>query len=102
MSQGRRKENGHAFSVELKSKEHLKRFSIPNSKDGEILMEGSLGELKRLELVEGVMMEARGVNGVLRMELSNEELRRLLACRSHPQGESSPTLVGKPTAARAR
>jgi hypothetical protein len=101
MSQGRRKENGHAFSVELKSKEHLKRFSIPDSKDGEILMEGSLGELKGLGFIEGVMMEARGANGVLRMELSDEELRRLLACRSHSQGESRFTSVRQPRATRA-
>jgi len=68
----------HAFSIELKSKEYIKQFAMPNDAKDEVLIEGFLGELEESSFDEGVMLEIRGTNGVLRMDLREEELRKLL------------------------
>jgi hypothetical protein len=69
----------HGFSVELDDKEHVKRFFVLNGSGNRILFEGFLGELKEISLVEGLMLEVRGSNGILRMDVTEEELRRALA-----------------------
>jgi hypothetical protein len=43
-----------------------------------VLFEGSLGELEELSMVEDAMLELRGANGILRIDLSEEELRKML------------------------
>lgn len=68
----------HAFSIELKSREYLKNISLSNSADRKVLIEGFLGELEEIGLVEGVMIEIKGADGSLRIELKEEELKRLL------------------------
>jgi len=68
----------HGFSVELDNKEHVKRFSILNDSGERVLFEGFLGELVGISLVEGLMLEVRGSNGILRMDMTEEELRRAL------------------------
>jgi hypothetical protein len=73
-----RKEGNHAFSIELKSKEFLRNIVISNRTGETVLVEGFLGELEELSLVEGAMLELRGNNGVLRMDLKEGELKRLL------------------------
>ena len=71
----------HTFSIELKSKEFLKRVAIPTEAGDNVLIEGFLGELKEIDLVEGVMLEIKGANGILRMDLKEEELNTLLKKR---------------------
>ena len=68
----------HAFSVELKSKEYMKRVAIPVEAGDNVLIEGFLGELEEIGLVEDVMLEIKGANGILRMDLKEEELNTLL------------------------
>jgi len=68
----------HAFSVELNSKEYLREVSISNAAPDHVLLEGFLGELEELSLVEGELMEVKGVNGVLRIDLNEDELSRIL------------------------
>jgi hypothetical protein len=72
-----KKEGNHAFSIELKSKEFLKNVMISNRTGETVLIEGFLGELEELSLVEGAMLELRGSNGILRIDLKEEELERL-------------------------
>lgn len=72
----------HSFSVELDNKEHIKRFSILNGSGNRVLVEGFLGELKEISLIEGLMLEVRCSNGVLRMDMTEEELRRALAVKN--------------------
>jgi len=43
-----------------------------------VLFEGSLGELEELSMIEGAVLEVRGANGVLRIDLIEEELRKML------------------------
>ncbi len=46
-----------------------------------MLIEGFLGELTELGLIEDVMLEIKGSNGILRMDLNEEELKKLVAKR---------------------
>ena len=73
-----KKGNEHMFSIELNSKEHVKRVALPNENGGNVLIEGFLGKLQSLSFTEGLMVEIQGANGTLRMDLSEKELERLL------------------------
>jgi hypothetical protein len=70
---------GHVFSVEMKSKRHVKNISISNEAHDRVLFEGDLGELEEVTFIAGSMLEVRGSNGVLRMELGEEETRKLMS-----------------------
>jgi len=73
-----KKVDEHMFSIELKSKEHVKRVALSNENGGNVLIEGFLGKLQDLSFTEGIMLEIQGTNGTLRMDLSEKELERLL------------------------
>ena len=72
----------HSFSVEMKSKKYVKNISISDETHDRVLFEGSLGELLELSLVEGDVLEFIGVNGVLRVGLTEEQLRKALRVAS--------------------
>ncbi len=74
--------NEHMFSIELKSKEYVRRVALPNENGGNVLIEGFLGKLQDLNFTEGIMLEIQGVNGTLRMDLSENELKKLLPKRT--------------------
>ena len=76
----------HSFSVELHSKEHLRRFTILNGVGNCILVEGFLGELQQITLVEGLLLEVQCSNGVLRMEIKEDDLKRALTTRPSTKG----------------
>ncbi|MCX6655343.1 MAG: hypothetical protein NTY03_09510 [Candidatus Bathyarchaeota archaeon] len=69
------------FSVELNSKEYMKRFTILNGAEGRVLVEGVLGELQQITLVEGLMLEVKCSNGILRMDMTEDDLRRVLSVK---------------------
>ena len=69
----------HSFSIQLNSKEHVKNVSLCDDK--EVLFEGYLGELKSLGLIEEAVLEIKGLNGVLRIDLNQNQLVQLL----HPK-----------------
>jgi hypothetical protein len=43
-----------------------------------VLFEGFLGELEELGMVEEVILEVKGSNGTLRIDLNEDELRKML------------------------
>ncbi|MFX1476254.1 MAG: hypothetical protein ACFFCO_12375 [Promethearchaeota archaeon] len=69
----------YEFSVEMKSKKHVRHISVSNESHDRVLFEGSLGRLEELSMVEGAMLEIRGTNGVLRIDLSEDDLRKMLS-----------------------
>ncbi len=69
----------HMFSIELTSKNFVKRLAIPSDSDDKVLIEGFLGELKEISITEGIILEIQATNGILRIDLSEEELRKLLS-----------------------
>jgi hypothetical protein len=77
MSSETRKAEKHTFSIELKSKRYLKLVAMPNGAKDSVLIEGFLGDLLAVDLVEGAMLEIQGTNGTLKMDLKEEELKKL-------------------------
>jgi hypothetical protein len=69
----------HAFSVEMKSKKYVRHMSISNESYDRVLFEGFLGELKELSMVESAVLEVKGANGILRVDLSEGDLRKMLS-----------------------
>lgn len=82
MSKDILKEKKHAFSIELDSSYCVKSISILNDSGGCVLIEGYLGELEEVGLIEGIMLEVKGINGNLRLELNEDELRRALSAKA--------------------
>lgn len=61
----------------MKSKDNLERISIIDGIDG-VLLEGNLGELVSLVLLENSLLEFRGTNGVIRLDVLKSELLKIL------------------------
>ena len=68
---------GRSFSVEIKSKNYLDKISILDDDQG-VLIEGELGELCSLSLHEDKLLEIQGSKGVFRIEVTREELAKIL------------------------
>jgi len=66
------------FLVELVSKNHVKSISISDVAHDRVLFEGDLGRLLEVSIIEGSALEMVGENGVLRMEVDEDVLRRVL------------------------
>ena len=64
------------FSVELKSKRNLKNISLTNGASDSVLVEGTLGELVHATFAEGIILEVVGKNGVLRIDLGEDEIHK--------------------------
>jgi hypothetical protein len=64
------------FTVELKSRKNLKNINVSNGCKESVLIEGTLGKLERACFVEGVILEIVGQEGVLRIDLEEEELTK--------------------------
>jgi len=65
------------FSVELNSKNHVKNIFLAEGFGEPVLIEGVLGNLEELGMIEGALLEIKGSNGVIRIDLNEEELRSL-------------------------
>lgn len=76
------KKSEHMFSIQLKSKDHVKSIALPHDMDGNVLIEGFLGKLENLAVTEGIMLEVNGSNGSLRMDFTELELQLLLHKRT--------------------
>ncbi len=66
------------FSVEMTSKAYIKNLLISNESHSRVLVEGNLGKLQEVLLVEGDVLEIIGTNGVLRIDLTESELEEVL------------------------
>ena len=69
----------HSFSIEMKSKNHLKKISVSDEFKSEVLFEGELGAGVGVDLIEGIMLQITGENGVFRIDLTEGELRGVLS-----------------------
>jgi len=66
---------GRVFTVELNSGSDVRKLNVPNGSQ-RILMEGTIGALKHVGFVEDSVLELIGTAGVLRVDLSREDLAR--------------------------
>jgi hypothetical protein len=71
-------ENGHGFSVELKRKNHVRSISISNSDREGVLLEGTIGQIEELDILEGTVLQIKGTHGTIMVDLCEDKLRALL------------------------
>ncbi len=63
------------FSVELKSKVSLKNLTLANNGLENVLLEGTLGQLQHAMFAEDLILEVVGDKGVLRINLSQNDIK---------------------------
>ena len=71
--------NEHSFSVQLKSKDHVTNMSMSEKSGEAVLLEGVLGELEGLEVLEEIVHRIVGTNGTLMIDLTEDELRDMIS-----------------------
>ena len=64
------------FSVELNSRANLKNVTLSNGNHENVLVEGTIGELQRAEFTEGIVLEVVGNKGILRINLTPDEIKQ--------------------------
>ena len=69
------------FSVEIESKKHLTNVLISNNSRERVLIEGFLGEFSEIEMIENALVQFKGANGVLRIDICKDELRKKLSAK---------------------
>jgi len=65
------------FSVELTSKVNLKNVTVRDSSQEDVLVEGTLGKLQHAEFADGVVLEVFGDKGVLRVNLTVDDIKKI-------------------------
>ena len=71
----------HTFSIELSSKKYVRHLTVSDTSPDRVFFEGSLGPLKALSLIEGSTLEIQGVHGVLRVDLHEADIHKMLMKR---------------------
>jgi len=71
---------GRAFSIEITSREHLSNISISKGRNG-VIVEGDIGDLKKVSLIESLLLEIIGTHGTLRFDIKESELEQVLRTR---------------------
>ncbi len=66
--------NERAFSIELNSKISLKNISLCNGSHHNVVLEGTIGELQHAGFAECTILEIVGKKGILRVDLTQNEL----------------------------
>ena len=65
----------------MKSKEDIKQISFSSNGNNFVLFEGFLGKLEKVSMVEDIMLEIKGQNGILRIDLKKDELKHLFSVK---------------------
>jgi len=71
----------------MKSERYVQRMSFLVKENGKVFFEGVLGELKNVVMVEGVMLEIEGRNGVLKLDITQQEMEKCLNPKKANGGE---------------
>ena len=75
MNENKPREKERSFSIELKPKVNLRNITLNNGSRENALIEGTIGELERVEFVEDMVLEVQGRKGVLRIDISESEVK---------------------------
>ena len=65
---------GHSFSIEMPSRRGINNLSI----NGGSTIEGDLGDTISFEIIEGILLQISGENGVFRLDLREGESETIL------------------------
>jgi len=77
----------HSFSIEMKSERCVRRMSFHDKENGKVFFEAFLGELNNVAMVEGVMLEIEGRNGILKLDITKQEMEKCLSQKKANGGE---------------
>jgi len=66
------------FSMELASKKQVKSISISDEAHDRVLFEGDIGKPLELSIIDGSALEVIGEHGVLRLEIAEDLLLKVL------------------------
>ena len=69
----------HSFSVEMRSKDAVKTLSFMEKENGNFFFEGFLGKLKTISMVEDVMLEIEGQNGIIKLDITSYEIENCVS-----------------------
>ena len=84
ISEARRNGQERVFTIELNSGNDLRKVNVPNG-TRRVLVEGTIGSLAHAEFVEDAVLELVGSRGVLRVDLSREDVPK----RTHERDEGT-------------
>jgi hypothetical protein len=65
------------FTAEISSKRYVKNVSISNEAHDRVLFEGVFGELQEVYMVDDRVLEIKGTEGTLRIDVTKEELAHI-------------------------
>ena len=67
-----------AFSIDLHSRDQIGRILLPDGSGDRLTIDGFLGKLEKVEIIEDIMLEIRGARGIIRIEISREHIGKSL------------------------
>jgi hypothetical protein len=76
-----KKAEEHSFSIEMKSENCVRRMSFFDKENGHVFFEGFLGKLKNIVILEDVMLEIEGKNGVIKLDITRQEIEKGLTSK---------------------
>jgi hypothetical protein len=82
-----KKTEEHSFSIEMKSERCVRKMSFLDKENGKVFFEGFLGKLENVAMVEGVMLEIEGRNGILKLDITQQEMEKCLVRKKANGGE---------------
>jgi len=90
MNMGKANAKRHSFSIEMPSRNSINNLSITGGSTG-ALIEGDLGENISFEIIEGILLQISGENGVFRLDLKEGESEYLIRSLQK-KWERAPTI----------
>ena len=85
-------EVGRSLSVELRQLRHVKSIVVSDRDWDQVLFEGNIGQLVEASMDDHMVLEVRGENGILRVDLTLDELEAMIS-RIHSTRFASSCLV---------
>ncbi|MCW4013641.1 MAG: hypothetical protein NWF07_11705 [Candidatus Bathyarchaeota archaeon] len=67
-----------SFSLELNTRNQIKRVALPDGSGDKLIVEGNLGRITDLVLVEDILLEVIGDSGKIRIDITRKDLERVL------------------------
>ncbi len=64
----------HSFSVDMTNAKSVSGLAVNRKRDG-VFLEGELGLILDIELIEGKVLTITGENGTIRIDITEEELQ---------------------------